>query len=345
MLAAVSTPDAPPSLVATLAGGPTDYQSFSWSPDGAYLYVSNSDDYKGRVYDRLGRLVIETGSSEGWLDATHLIDGQARVWRLTDKYDPPAQDVWPGGVVANGHGVAAVIVSVPGCVGDPTVAWYKDGRYDRSTEQATPFGWSADGRLLLKGHFDCSDQDAASGWKGRLDVVDATTSHVLVTLPHVRGRMAFNASATRLAAQLDQDLQIVDLRTASVDMRTGVALLGWADEDRLFALEGDRIVVLDLAGKGQASTVAADEWSIPSPAGQRLIVNRSGKPVRVEAADGTTLIQLPAESLTSLAPRPFQTGQENGSGLTLRNWSPDGHMLALEQTSGGLLLYSVNTVA
>src|SRR5450759_5708333 len=108
-------------LVARLPLGTSG--SFFWAPDGQHLLVR--DDSGSRVYDRFGNLVSSFGQFEGWLDATHLISGDGHVASTDEPYTGgPTSNSW---VVPNGHGSAAIIVAVPGCIGDPIIDWYKNG--------------------------------------------------------------------------------------------------------------------------------------------------------------------------------------------------------------------------
>ncbi|MGZ6314145.1 MAG: hypothetical protein ACXWNI_00745, partial [Candidatus Limnocylindrales bacterium] len=152
------------------------YSTFSWAPDGGHLLVANQSG--SRVYDRFGKLVSEFGGAQGWLDSSHLVSSDGSVTAI-DRSQPGASSA-NSGVVANGHGSAAIIVARPACVGDPLVNWYRNGAYEKAQEKVSPFGWSPDGRLILKGHLDCSSEDAElHGWKGPVDVVDFATGHVV----------------------------------------------------------------------------------------------------------------------------------------------------------------------
>jgi hypothetical protein len=315
--------------------------AFSWAPDGAHLLVS--DEFDSVVYDRFGKPVGEFGPGEGWLDAGHLIDGEGHVYALTDRFQPkPDQYPWYGSVVANGHGAAAIIVAVPGCVGDPLVDWYRNGRYVQAYEQVSPYGWSPDGRLLLKGHLECTSMDAEMhGWKGRVDVADFATGRVVATVPAVRGEMAFNPSATRLAAQSDADLEVVNISDGQVRTLTGTRFLGWLDDDHLYVAGGTAVEIIDLAAEqGPGLLVASGEWQIPSPAGPRLVAGSTGGVRRIVAADGTTvLLDL---SLSALAVDRHLDTEFIYSAMQPQWWSPDGRMLALESTNGmSLVLLSV----
>ncbi len=332
-------------LVARLPLG--QYGSFSWAPDGAHVLVR--DDSGSRAYDRSGNLVSEFGQSEGWLDATHLIGGDGRVADMNQGHlgGPTSYSR----VVASGHGAAAIIVSWPLCVGDPLVDWYRDGHYVKAGEKATPFGWSADGKLLLRGHMSCTDQEAQMhGWKGPVEVVEFASDRVLATAEAVRGQMAFNPSGTRLAAESDKDLEIVHIATGQTRTVPNARLLGWANDDYVYVLTTAGSVVLT----GATATirdfggVVAGGWSIPSSIGPQLVVDASGSALRIVSADQkTTLLDL---SSTSLVVRPdlalvVSVDQPRYSALQQGPWSPDGRMLALKSSDGSsVALFSVTDV-
>jgi photosystem II stability/assembly factor-like uncharacterized protein len=311
---------------------------FSWAPDGEHLLVASQSG--SVVYDRSGNLVTGYGQFEGWLDSTHLISGNGHVAGIDQSYTGgPTSNSW---VVASGHGSAAIIVAVPGCTGDPIIDWYKNGGYVRAQQKATPFGWSPDGKLALLGHLDCSSQDAElNGWKGPVDIVDSATGGVLATAPAVRGEMAFNPSGTRLAAESDNDLEIVDIATGQVKTVPGAHLLGWSDDDRVYcqtaagslALVGATAKINDFGG-------IVVNWAVPSPAGPTVEVDKAGRPLRIAGANiKKTLLDLSAMSLQ--AARESTAGQRT-SELRQSAWSPDGSMLALESADGAsLALFSV----
>ncbi|HEX7496894.1 MAG TPA: hypothetical protein VF344_00295 [Candidatus Limnocylindrales bacterium] len=320
-------------LVARLPIG--QYGSFSWAPDGQHLLVR--DDAGSRVYDRFGNLTSEFGRSEGWLDATHLIGGDGYVADISQGH--VSASIWNGPVVASGHGSAALIVAQPACIGDPILDWYKNGQYVRAGEKATPFGWSPDGKLLLLGHMSCSEQEAQmQGWKGPVDVVDFASGRVLATAPAVRGLMAFNPGGTRLAAESDKDLEIIDFATGKVKTVPGARLAGWSDDDRLACLTtfGSLALIGATADMPDFSGVV-ENWSIASPAGPVLGVDKAGLPLRIWAADGkTTLLDLESSSLVV---RPdlalvVSADQPRYSAMLPSPWSPDGRMLALESRDG-----------
>jgi len=313
--------------------------TFSWAPDGRHVLVSGESG--SIVYDRFGNQTSAYGQFEGWLDATHLISGNGHVAGIDEAYTGgPTSNSW---VVANGHGSAAVIVAVPGCVGDPLIDWYKSGGYVKSGEKATPYGWSPDGKLVLLGHLDCTDggMDAElHGWKGHVDVVDFASSRVLATAPNVRGEMAFNPSSTRLAAQSDQDLEILDIATGRVKTVSGARLLGWADDDRLYCLTsgGSMALVGATAAIPDFGGIIVD-WSVPSSAGPTVDVDSTGRAIRIAGENGKVLLDLSSANLVVDANQA--TGQVI-SALQQRWWSPDGRMLAVPSSDGtSLALFSV----
>jgi WD40 repeat protein len=320
-------------LVARLPLG--QYGSFSWSPDGQHLLVR--DGSGSRVYDQFGNLTSEFGPSEGWLDASHLIGGDGYVADIGKGH--LSASTWNGPVVASGHGSAALIVAQPACIGDPILDWYKNGQYVRAGEKATPYGWSLDGKLLLLGHMSCSEQEAQmQGWKGPVDVVDFASGRVVATAPAVRGSMAFNPSGTRLAAESDNNLEIVDFATGKVKTVPGARLAGWSDDDRLLCLttSGSLALVGATADMPPFNGIV-ENWSSPSPAGPVLGVDNDGLPLRIWAADGkTSLLDLESSSLVvrpDLAVDPSPS-QPRYSSLLHSPWSPDGTMLALQSSDG-----------
>jgi hypothetical protein len=323
-------------LVALLPFG--QWGTFSWAPDGQHLLVSS--EAGSAVYDRSGTLVSSFGQFEGWLDAAHLISGDGHVASIDEPYTGgPQSNSW---VVASGHGSAAIIVAVPGCVGDPLIDWYKNGGYVKAGEKATPYGWSPDGKLVLLGHLDCSDEDAQlHGWKGRVDVVDFATGRVLATASSVRGEMAFNPSATRLAAQSDADLEIVTVAGGSVQTIPGARFLSWLDDDHMYYKAGADVEMLVLRSGASASAPAPNsEWAVTSPAGPHLMLDATGTARRIVSADWTTtLLDLSATSLSEFAnPAADQTTPS----LQSRSWSPDGGLLAVPSSDGtSLALISV----
>jgi len=326
-------------LVARLPLG--QYGTFSWAPDGQHLLVSSyplvSGEPASRVYDRFGNVVSSFGQFEGWLDATHLISGDGHVAGIDEPYTGGATS--NARVVAGGHGSAALIVAQPACIGDPILDWYKNGQYVKVGEKATPFGWSPDGKLLLLGQMSCSEQEAQlHGWKGPVDVVDFASGRVVATAPAVRGAMAFNPSGTRLAAESDKDLEIVDFAAGQVKTVRNARLLGWSGDDSVHCLASAGSVALVGATADMPDfSGVVENWSIASPAGPVLGVDKAGLPLRIWAADGkTTLLDL---SVTSLVARPdlalvASADQPTYSALLHSPWSSDGRMLALESRDG-----------
>jgi hypothetical protein len=326
------------SVVATLPVG--QWAGFEWAPDGGHLLVS--DDSGSRVYDRFGKAVGAFGPGEGWLDAGHLIDGDGRVWALSDTFRPKTGDYpWYGSVLASGHGSAAIIVAQPACVGDPLVDWYRDGRYVRASEKTTPLGWSSDGRLVLKGHLDCDTNDAeVHGWKGRVDVVDFASGRILATAADVRGQMALNSDGTWFAAQSDADLEFGPVPGEGPSTVEDARLLGWRDNDELYVWRGGQVLLLEVAGATMAP-VPGDEWQIPSAAGPRLVCDGAGRARRIVAADGTTML-LDLSSTTLVLRKDYDSARTSTS-MQPHWWSPDGRMLALESADGtAVVLLSVD---
>ncbi len=311
--------------------------TFSWSPDGAHLLVS--DGTGSRVYDRFGHQVSVFPSVEGWLDTSHLIGGDGAVVGIVESRggsSPPSSQV-----VASGHGSAAVIVARPRCVGDPIVDWYRDGRFEQSHESVTPFGWSADGRLAVLGHMPCGSMDAEQhGWKGSVQVVEFATGHVVATVPDVRGELAFSPSGDDLAAQSDADLEVADLGTGDIDVLHGLRFLGWLDDETLYGEGASGVEVVDL-DPPSISTVIYQEWQAESPTGLHIAADVTGAARRIVATDGTTLMDLSLAGLIAESYPP--AGQPVVSSLQQSWWSPDGRMLALQSADGAsLVLISVD---
>ena len=322
------------------------YGTYAWSPDGAYLLVTDGDQYKTRVYDRFGGFVSEFGAIEGWLDSTHLIDGAGYVADVSTSHSggPTANSR----VVANGHGSAAIIVAVPACTGDPIIDWYKNGGYVKAGEKATPFGWSPDGKRLLLGHMSCSGLDAEMyGWKGPVDIVDFAAGKVLATAPDVRGAMAFNPSGTRLAAGSDNDLEILDIATGRVKTVSNARLLGWADDDHVYCLtSGGSLALVGATASLPDWNGIVLYWAIDSTTGASLDIAATGNLVRILGADGkATLLDLGSSGLVVDRDLTFDkvSGQPRGSWLVPAQWSPDGRMLVLKSADGtSLALISVD---
>jgi hypothetical protein len=313
------------------------FSAFAWAPDGAQLLISSQSG--SRVYDRFGRLVSQFGRAEGWLDAGHLIADDGSVADVGQ-----SQTSGPGsnsGIVASGYGSAAIIVARPGCVGDPMVDWYRDGKYVRTNEKVTPYGWSFDGRFILKGHMDCTVADAQlHGWKGPVDVVDFATGRVVATAPAVRGEMAFSPDESMLAAQSDADLEIVELDGGSVETLAGTRFLGWLDAETLYAAAGSQLELVDLDPLAVMS-VAGNEWQAESPTGLHIGSDLNGAARRIVAADGTTLMSLASEGL--VAERYSTANEPVTTGLQADWWSPDGRMLVLQsRDASSVVLLSVD---
>ncbi|HEX7490927.1 MAG TPA: hypothetical protein VF337_04430 [Candidatus Limnocylindrales bacterium] len=336
--AATGSPAGPAARAGTgvVTRVPLNNGRFGWEPDGVYLLVV--DRVNSRIYDRDGRLVGTFGPNEGWLDAGHLIDGDGHVWALTDTFVPKYDAYpWYGTAIANGHGAAALVVGQPACEGDTIVDWYRDGHPDKSVENVTVFGWSPDGKYVLKGHMDCTDQDAMlHGWKGHVDVVDFATGKVAVTVPGVRGEMAFNPSGTRLAAGSDADLVVADIGAGKTQAFQGFRFLSWLDDDRFFALRGAAVDILDAGSRSAPQAAAAGQWQIPSGAGPGLVSDLAGGVQRIVAADGSkTLLDLSASGLVT---DPHSDDTRTYTSLQPRLWSPDGRMLALESADGSAVV-------
>ena len=332
-----------PAVTAVVARIQIQNGVFDWAPDGAHLLVLDSSG--SRVFNRDGKQVGTFGPNEGWLDAGHLIDGDGHVWALTDKFVPKSGDYpWYGPVVASGHGSAALIVAQPACEGDPIVDWYRDGSYDKAGEKVTVFGWSPDGKYVLKGHMDCTDQEAMlHGWQGHVDVVDFATGKVAVTVPGVRGTMAFNPSGTRLAAQSDANVVVGDTASGKTQTFLGFRFLGWLDDDRFYALHATEVDILDATSGAAPQKATPEQWLAPSGAGPSLLADTSLAAQRIVSADGSTLLDLSSSGLVT----QFQFNDtRTDTSLQRRIWSPDGRMLALESSDGTtVVMLSVNPAA
>ena len=341
---------ATPSASATLATPPgtgivarlpsDSTAAFSWSPDGKYLLVTSGLQYTSRVYDRFGKLVSQFGSIEGWLDASHLIDGSGYISDVATSHTggPTANSR----VVASGHGAAAIIVAVPGCTGDPIIDWYRDGKYVKTGEKATPYGWSPDGKLALLGHFQCEGMDAElHGWKGPVDVVDFATGKVLGTAPGVRGEMAFSPDGSELAAQSDTNMEIVDLAGGSMETVPGARFLGWLDTGSLHAATSSGVEFVDLDAGVALRPTTGNEWQAESPTGLHLRADTTGTARQIVAADGSTLLDLSSAGL--IAEQYPATTDHVSSWLQPGWWSPDGGMIALKSADGqSLVMLSVD---
>ena len=311
--------------------------AFSWAPDGGHLLVW--DQSGSRVFDRFGKQVSEFAPLEGWLDSSHLIGPDGTVADIG--HSVGGSPLPNTAVVANGHGSAAIIVARPGCVGDPLVDWYRNGRYEKANESVTPFGWSSDGTLAVLGHMTCGALDAEmNGWKGTVQVRQIATGRVVATLPDVRGDMAFSPGGDDLAAQSDASLEIADLTTGKLSALPGLRFLGWLDDETIFVSVPSGIEVVDL-DPPTPSTATYDEWQVASPDGLHVSADISGTARRILAADGSTLMDLTSEQL--VLESPPAPGQPVFTRLQPGWWSPDGRMLVLASADGrSLALISVD---
>jgi hypothetical protein len=338
------------AIVATIPS--SSYATPSWSPDGTYFLLENQED--SLVYDLRGRLVWQTYGAVGWLDASHLLRVDGSIVGLGQSGGgAPSPNQW---VVANGHGSAAIVVAMPGCVGDPQVDWYRDGGYVRSGEQLTPYGWSTDGRRFIEGHLTCTTDDATlHGWKGRVDVVDFASGTVLATADDVRGPMAMSPAGSWLAAQSDSSLDVVSIGASSSGMSSAwtlgdTSLLGWLDDGHLYvrsSFSGVLLVSPGQAGAGATQQVATGEWELGSAAGARLVVDSMGHALRIVSASSTTLLDLDGLNLTlaeaAIEGTPKSPNSFTTTSLVPARWSPDGRMLLLDSPDGqSLTLISVD---
>jgi hypothetical protein len=246
-------------------------------------------------------------------------------------------------VFANGAGVAAIVVApASGPCADPTVNWYRNGRYSKSNDKVTPFGWSPDGKLALLGHAACTGSDASAGWKGTVSVTDATGTNVLASIPEVRGEMAFSPDFSEVAAQSDADLKLLDLagQPPALDSMPGLRFLGWLDVESMFAAGGSQVEFVDLDPPNIAPAPNGD-WKAISPTGLHIAADLSGAALRIDASDGSTLLNLSSDGL--LAERYAPAGEPAQTWLQPSWWSPDGRMLVLQSTAGdSLALIAVN---
>jgi WD40 repeat protein len=179
-----------------------------------------------------------------------------------------------------------------------------------------------------------------NGWKGPVDIVDFATRRVLATAPAVRGAMAFNPSATRLAAESDGNLEIVDIATGQVHTVPGARLLGWSDDDYVYCLTAaGNLTELGATSELPPSNGIVAEWAITSSIGMMLDSDATGAAVRVIGRGGKVTLDLSSAGLIS------ERGQTSGykvSSMQHSPWSPDGRMLALESSDGtSLVLISV----
>jgi hypothetical protein len=329
--AAPTGPPTPPGtgIVARLPIGPG--ASFSWSPDGLHLLVS--DESGSRVYDRFGKVVSEFPPVEGWLDAAHLIGGDGEVADVS--HSQPGTSPAGSSVVANGKGSAAIVGARPAC-GDPLVEWYRDGRLESAQERVTPLGWSPDGEDILLGHQSCdpaapTPTPAGQDWSGTVQVVGFASGSVLVTLGDVRGMLAFSPSGEAVAAQTGTGIEFADVDGGRPLSVPGVSLLGWLDDETMFGEVGGqiRLVETDPPDIGAGSY---QEWKAGAPLGLAISADPAGGALRVVGADGSVLLDVSPADLV-LEPRPA-AGEPV---VSLQPWSPDGRMLALESRDGTTL--------
>ena len=315
------------------------WSTFSWSPDGAYLLIANSSG--GQVYDRHGAAISSFAGDVGWLDVSSVIDTSGSIRPV--RGDNATGYVANAGVVAGGHGAAAIIVAMPACEGDPLVDWYRDGAYRRTGEQVTPFGWSIDGRYFVEGHLTCSSMDAElHGWKGKVDVVDFASGKTLATLPDVRGEMAFNPSGTRFVAQSDSDVAIADLADASVVKVPGVRLVGWLNDTLLWVVSSGKLGQIDASTGDVLSWAAAGTVILPSSASARLYCGSDGTAQAI-VGPSTVLLDLTGEGLAIDANPEPAADEHQSTRLAPAYWSPDGRMLALPSADGqSIALISVD---
>ena len=277
----------------------------------------------------------------GWLDASSVIDTSGSIRPV--RGGKATGYIANAGVVASGHGAAAIIVARPACEGDPLVDWYRDGAYRRTGEQVTPFGWSADGRYIVEGHLTCSSMDAElHGWKGKVDVVDFASGKTLATLPDVRGEMALSPSGTRLAAQSDSDVEIADLGGGAVVVAKGVRRL----DDRSYPRPPRR---REARNRGASRRATGDharaERGTHSIAGRRYRARhrRSWKGDRGSGGRGNSLLALGGADLTYHAHPDPAADEHQSTRLAAAYWSPDGRMLALPSADGqSIALISVD---
>ena len=103
------------------------------------------------------------------------------------------------------------------------------------------------------------------GWKGHVDVVDFASSRVLATAPNVRGEMAFNPSSTRLAAQSDQDLEILDIATGKNTWHIGSGRSIFGDNVTCFVGFNKRLKYfgIRLVTNGQKEAINIDFFLFP----------------------------------------------------------------------------------
>ncbi|HEX7544508.1 MAG TPA: hypothetical protein VF361_06870, partial [Candidatus Limnocylindrales bacterium] len=151
--------------------------------------------------------------------------------------------------------------------------------------------------------------------------------------------MAFNPSGTRLAAQSDQNLEIVDIATGQVSTLPNVRLLGWSGDDDVYCLTAAG----NLAGFGATPEFPPFNgiltgWEITSSIGLTLDTDASGTPVWIIGLGGKVALDLESADLARVRDAGDPT-----STLLRSPWSPDGRMLALKSADGtSLALISVD---
>jgi hypothetical protein len=345
---AVTASSSPPPTLDTPAGTSVvarlqvePYAGFSWSPDGAHILVGNQDG--STVYDRHGRKVSEYRGQVGWADESHLLSPDGSIHSIAESQGLGSMsNAW---VVANGHGTAMVVVAVPGCVGDPEIAWYRNGSLDlEHRESLTPIGWSADGSLALEGHMTCGAMDGElRGWKGDVTVVDIATGETKVTLHDVRGELAFSPGGKLLAAQSDTDVEVADIDAGTVSVAGNARLLAWTTARTLALRAGETLELAELLDQLKVTTPEPSEILMPSPIdGVALGVDVKGNALGIEGPETGPLGLTDQDLAIDANPQPA-ADEWVGTWLQPNYWSPDGRMLVLpaidRQT---LVLLSVN---
>ena len=230
-------------------------------------------------------------------------------------------------VIASGHGSAAIVTSSPAGCGDPTVDWFRDGKYVKVGESVTPIGWSPDGKYIVLGHETCDSSAPAQGWRGQIQVVEFASGHVAATIPNAQGEIAFSPDGGSIAAQAGVDLEVADLDSGEPQTIPGVRFLGWLDQESVFLAAGSKIEFADLDPL-EISTASYAQWKTSSPAGLQLAADSTGAARAVLAADGSTLLDL--SSAGFVAERYPAPDDPVVTYLQPAWWSPDGSMLALE---------------
>ena len=344
---ASGAPSASPQVNARMAGriSITGSASFSWSPDGALLLVSDSDS--SRVYDRAATLVGTFPAPEGWLDAGHLIGGDGVV---SDAHTsrPATSGVPPNTrVIANGHGAAAIVTGTAGCSADPLVQWYRNGTLEQTQERANPLGWSPDGSNVLLGHVSCdptataSSTAAGDAWRGDVQLVDFASGAVEGTLPHVQGSIAFGVGGDSVAAQAGDSTVILDAGGPDAQTLPAARFLGWLDTETIFVERDTRILVADLDPPNVSDATAYPRWQAAGPNGINLAANLDGSALAILRDDGSTLLDLSGRDLVAV--RPPAAAEPIVTGMQPEWWAPDGGTIALESVDGtSLTLISID---